>query len=540
MEGVGRFALFFVLVLMLAFPGSIILPEKQVSATPALSTPTGVTASALSSNQINVSWNPSAGAISYNISYSTSSAGPFTSVGSVSTWTLICENFLIYKICHYMPNGNPTTYPVTHLNPNTPYWFEVTAEGGGLSSSPSTPVGALTAPSSPIGVTATAQSINSVLVSWNPPASGAPGYIVYEATSSNGQFNPIIPLRNSYTTTGISYTVTNLQPGTPYWFYVTASNNCFTCAHFISEVPLGGGESAPSSTVSSTTLLAPPTGVTATALGPNQILVSWNTSTGATGYTVERSQSSSFTSSVGLGLNTTPTTHLNSQLAPNTQYWYEVYATAGLSQSAWSTPPAMATTPNGLAYAPEGVTATPEYSQSCSSCGIHIAWTSLPPETTSVQVSRSDSQSGPFTPTGCTSTQYCDDDNDGSLNPDTTYWYEVTAEGGGLSSSPSDPVSALTAPDAPTILSVTQSSSGITITWNSVDGADTYECFEEPQYPYSSGAHGFPYVHGTSCLVNVIQGYANNFYVQAANSALSWSDPSEPTTPSSINVDQQK
>ncbi len=71
-------------------------------------TPTGLTATAVSSSQINLSWTASAGATSYNVYRSTTSGGPYSSVGSSAT----------------------TTFNNTGLAASTTYYYVVRAVGG--------------------------------------------------------------------------------------------------------------------------------------------------------------------------------------------------------------------------------------------------------------------------------------------------------------------------------------------------------------------------------------------------------------------------
>jgi len=70
--------------------------------------PTGLSASAVSSSQINLSWSAVSGASSYNVYRSTSSGGTYTSVGSSAT----------------------TSFSNTGLAGSTTYYYKVTAVGG--------------------------------------------------------------------------------------------------------------------------------------------------------------------------------------------------------------------------------------------------------------------------------------------------------------------------------------------------------------------------------------------------------------------------
>jgi len=99
------------------YPGSSTDPEKENvgfavvdfgagGCTPP-PVPTGVTATAVSQTQINVSWTASAGATSYNVLRSTTSGGPYTQVGTSAT----------------------TSFSDTGLTCNTTYYYVVQAVG---------------------------------------------------------------------------------------------------------------------------------------------------------------------------------------------------------------------------------------------------------------------------------------------------------------------------------------------------------------------------------------------------------------------------
>jgi YVTN family beta-propeller protein len=163
-------------------------------------TPTGVTATAKSSSSITISWTAPAGATWYNVFSSTSPSGPFV----------------------YVVGTKATSITNTGLSPNTTYYYEVRAwNTAGWSALSSPPVSATTLPSPPAapptGVTATAKSSSSIMVSWTASAS-AEWYGVFIATSSSGPFAKIGA--SSVT----SFTNTGLSPNTTYYYEVRAAN----------------------------------------------------------------------------------------------------------------------------------------------------------------------------------------------------------------------------------------------------------------------------------------------------------------------------
>jgi Fibronectin type III domain len=97
----------------------------------------------------------------------------------------------------------------------------------------------------------------------------------------------------------------------------------------------------------------PPTGLSAGALNSSQVSLTWNASSGATSYKIQRSpDGSTGWAQVGAG-NTTSFT--DSGLNPSTTYFYRVLASNSVGDSAPSNV-ASATTPAGLAYtqSPQG------------------------------------------------------------------------------------------------------------------------------------------------------------------------------------------
>jgi hypothetical protein len=93
--------------------------------------PTGLVANAVSSSQINLSWNAVSGATSYNVYRSTTSGGPYSLAGSSST----------------------TSFSDTGLNCNTTYFYVVRAVSGGCESGNSNQASATTAACPPCTTT---------------------------------------------------------------------------------------------------------------------------------------------------------------------------------------------------------------------------------------------------------------------------------------------------------------------------------------------------------------------------------------------------
>jgi len=178
------------------------------------SVPAGVTAAGATTSQLTLSWQPVSGATSYNLYWSTTS-GVTTTSGTK----------LAQVSSPYLHNG---------LNPNTTYYYIVTALNGAGESSVSGQVSAttttattattaatvVTAPAIPTAPSALAGT-NQVTLSWNP-VSGATSYNVYWTNDPAHVMKDMGATKMS----GLSspFRHTSLAAGTVYAYVVTAVN----------------------------------------------------------------------------------------------------------------------------------------------------------------------------------------------------------------------------------------------------------------------------------------------------------------------------
>jgi arabinoxylan arabinofuranohydrolase len=166
------------------------------SATPPLSAPASLSATAVSSNQINLSWPASAGATSYHVKRSLASGGPyFVAATGLAT----------------------NSFSDTKLASGTTYYYVVSAENADGESANSPQASALTAPAAPTGLTAI-RGNNQVALSW-VAATGAASYRVKRATVSGG---PYATIASGVATT--NYTDTTTANTTTYYYVVSATN----------------------------------------------------------------------------------------------------------------------------------------------------------------------------------------------------------------------------------------------------------------------------------------------------------------------------
>ncbi|HSX35978.1 MAG TPA: fibronectin type III domain-containing protein [Patescibacteria group bacterium] len=253
------------------------------------------------------------------------------------SWTVASDNVGVVGYTVYLagaPIGTTagTSFVASGVLNVLSYTFTVDAyDAAGNHSSPSTGLNVtlpdITAPSTPTGLTATAQSNGtSIVLAWNTAADNiaVTGYNIYR----NGAGTPIA------TVIGTTFTDTGLVSATTYTYTVAAYD-------------AADNTSAKSAVASATTpdTVAPtaPTGLAATPVSASQINLSWTASTdnkGVTGYKVYRG-----TTLVG---SPTGTTYSDTGLTASTAYSYTVRALDAASNQSAASNTASATTQSAV------------------------------------------------------------------------------------------------------------------------------------------------------------------------------------------------
>jgi len=236
--------------------------------------PTDLSAVAVSTSQINLSWtapsnNGGCSAVTGYTVYRTLSSGTWSSTDIMAT-------------------GNFTSYNDTGLKSGTMYSYQVTAENSAVNPGESEKSNTATAttlsdttstvPNSPTDLSAVAVSSSQINLSWTTPSNNGgsiiTGYAVERSTNNGNTWSTIVSNTGSTSTT---YDDTGLSPSTTYTYRVSAINSV--------------GTSSPSNTASATTqsVTPPPTGIilnniqstSGTASSSNQItLANFNAGTG--------------------------------------------------------------------------------------------------------------------------------------------------------------------------------------------------------------------------------------------------------------------
>jgi chitodextrinase len=272
--------------------------------TQAPTVPTGLSAQAISSSQINLSWTASTdniGVTGYRIYRCTgSSCTPSNQIATSAT----------------------NSYSNTGLSASTAYTYAVSAyDAAGNVSSPSASATATTsssgdtqAPTVPTGLSGQAISSSQINLSWAASTDniGVTGYRIYRCIGSN-----CTPNNQIATSTTNSYSNTGLSASTTYTYrvsaYDAAGNVSSQSASATATTLSGGGGDTQAPTV--------PTGLSGQAISSSEINLSWAASTdnvGVTGYRIYLN---------GVLIDTSATnSYSDTGLSASTTYTYSVSA----------------------------------------------------------------------------------------------------------------------------------------------------------------------------------------------------------------------
>ncbi len=400
------------------------VPKPPPITPPGLDAPTNLTATAVSSSRINLTWTDNAtNEAGFKLERSTDGAN-FTQIGTLA--------------------ANTTSYANTNLPAATAYTYRIRAYNGPSHSGFSNVASATTqpAPAAPTNLTATAVASSRINLAWADNATNEAGFKVERSTDGVNFSQIAILLANT-----TSYANNNLPASTSYTYRVRAYD--------------GPNHSDFSNTASATTGPAPaaPSNLAATAVSTSKINLTWtDNATNEGGFKLERSTNGgSFALIALLTINTT--SFSNSGLSAATTYTYRVRAYEGPNDSPYSNT-ASATTQAAPA-APSNLAAT-----TLSSSQIKLTWTDNSNNEGGFKLERStDGVSFTLITTlVANTTSYTNI----SLTAATTYTYRIRAYEGTNYSAYSNTASATTqsAPAAPSNLAATTlSSSQIKLTW---------------------------------------------------------------------------
>lgn len=416
------------------------------STTSAPSAPSGLTATAVSSSQINLNWvDNSNNESNFSIERSTNGG---------STWSVLTT-----------VGANATTFSNTGLTPNTTYHYRVRATNSGGNSGYSNIANATTQ-GVPIAPTYQAENaeISQGVVESNHVGFNGTGFVNFDNVvgsyvewdinvASSGTYNLAIRYANasgadrpmSITVNGTVVLASLSFPPTALWTdYVTvafsASLNAGVNTVRATATTAVGGPNADELQVNGLQVSPPaaPSGLTATTVSSSQINLSWtDNSNNEANFRIERSTDAGATWSFLVNPAANATTFSNTGLTASTTYHYRVRAENTGGNSSFSNTANATTLPTAPA-APSGLTAT-----AISSSQINLTWTDNSNNEANFRIERSTDAGSTWAFLVDANANAINYSNTG-LTALTTYHYRVRAENAGGNSSFSNIANATT------------------------------------------------------------------------------------------------
>ncbi len=351
--------------------------------------PTGVSVKSQATKTLRISWKAEPNSAGYQIKRAESAKGKYTKIATVQ-------------------GGSVSYYDDAAVKGNTTYYYKVQSfnyngETKGVSGYGSAASGKTIKKTKIKKIESS--TFTDQTISWKKVA-GVDGYIIYQSTSKDGPYKKLKKVSGAKTT---SYKVTNLTPGTRYYYQVRTRK----------KVNGKVGYGSYSAVCDAWTGIAPKIvsvkGITGTSLE-----VSWNPVGGAVGYDIYRSASAGGNYKKIAHTQAADTRYTDSNLMMTQQYYYKIDAHISGYNSTKTT-----TTGQGAALGGSPISVTSITSAAMNPQGkLAIAWNAVQ-NVTGYQIYRSTEQNGVYTLlhtiTNPAVTTYIDD----TAVDNTAYYYKI-------------------------------------------------------------------------------------------------------------------
>jgi len=371
-----------------------------------LNTPSVLVANQVSSSRIDLAWTDNSNNESgFRIERKTGLNGTYGEI------TQAMANVISFSDTSGLIDGTVYYYQIKSYNTtdNSAYTNEANA----------------TTPINPIsGLAANAVSASQINLSWTDNSNSETGFRIERKTGTGGFYAPITTIATANIN---SYFDTDLADGITYYYKICCYN--------------ATGDSAYSETVDASTIISPPSGLSATVVSYSQVNISWSDNSGSeSGYKIERKAGAAGSFSEIATVGPDSLAFASVDLIDGTAYYYRVRAYNATGVSAYCAE-ASATTP---VKPPSGLIA-----RSMSLSRIDIFWTDNSNSETGYKIERKTGVNGTFSELAATGPGIVSYPNT-ELPSFTTYFYRVRAYNSTGNSSYSNEV----------IASVVMSSSG--------------------------------------------------------------------------------
>lgn len=274
---------------------SVTATETTTADSTVPASPTNVSANAISSSEITVSWDVVENTTEYIVERAIALSGPYAFLSTV--------------------NSNQTYYTDNSLTPSTSYYYRVLARntyGDSVVSSPATATtnAAENAPISPSALTSSITNSSTVVLNWTDNATTETAYRVYRSTNGSAA----VKLGTDLNPNTITYTDSTQAVGNIYTYTVRAVNSA--------------GESTPSNSIDIDTRV-PSDPINFSGVGATDtVTLSWDDVSRDSAYTVERSSSSTGPwTSISTTIATNSTSYIDTTVTTGNTYYYRLTAT---------------------------------------------------------------------------------------------------------------------------------------------------------------------------------------------------------------------